>query len=1049
MYHVAGADGAVYGPVDKPTLEAWVTEGRIGNEALVSGGASAAWIPLSQHPDFTGAFPAADATRRPARKRHATALIAGGTAIALLVATLFAGVPLARSGRWGLLPDVIAGAFRGDSGAAPRPAGPVRSEAPAVREGPLPGISVDAPAGALDVERTFSGRPLDGAEMAQADASVQAHGLIALGGFDIDAGMTDEDLFHEPVEMSFDLEELGIPEQLWDDVGIATVTDDGTVFLVDSELRRGTLTVETRHNGTWLPVLIPMLVAAATTLVIKDRAEIPAGDFSAIYWKPGAQNFRVMYPKTWPSRDPAAVKAAADQYADLLRKHRLTPADLSAPSGTVSDDGASSPPSLDPFSDVRDLGAQMAERLDRLGALHADADFEALRGRVRSEAWLREAYLPTRVGNALTALDRGREYLDHRGFRKPGVEKYGIAVDVYIVDKPLAPELYGEAHNTWTSSPFIVLDGTKIPDAAPSAFDAAQKAAFDEIQMAAMHELFHVVQSAYVFMDRNAYLWFNEATAVLLELEAEKYYVNEKKYATTWDTTKRSYDAFFDPMEFFDSSGAKPNQQHGYGESYFFEFLRDYYFTTASAREQFLPKLYEDVASLRGGGVASLYRTTGGTPESLQKVFYAFTYASGDDLTTAHTGTGTTPKTPKATIDAAHPMHVMRFVKGGAPLSTLITQIDIAGAPVQPGTSTPTDPVYVLSTLGIEERGAIVRLSVPAVGKGEWDEITGGCVLPTQRRFHVMRAETYVTAPDTVASAGDAVTDHGPVVFGMYPGAPPTVDIKDEQVTVSWKPSPAAEVRTPDGSGALISGYRVTLTMPDGKTTTFSVKEPKAEFPLELIDKLLDADRQTGKNQLFRMLQGIGQRDAITLINMTGALSAGMRPKIRVAYQEVAAVPGSPRGPLSAVAEFEYGDEERTSKDVTGTWAGSVPFSEGGLMRIDIVQQAGGDFYGTMHWGDAIPIRGTWNASTQSWSIQSRESSVWMPMFLVFNGHLQKLPGDKLYLMAPPAVLSRHSAETPDLGWEPEAGAMELEDLLNQMQQELDQMQAPAEGGTP
>ena len=40
----------------------------------------------------------------------------------------------------------------------------------------------------------------------------------------------------------------------------------------------------------------------------------------------------------------------------------------------------------------------------------------------------------------------------------------------------------------------------------------------------------------------------------------------------------------------------------------------------------------------------------------------------------------------------------------------------------------------------------------------------------------------------------------------------------------------------------MISGYRVTLTMPDGKTTTFSVKEPKAEFPLELIDKLLSKD---------------------------------------------------------------------------------------------------------------------------------------------------------------------------------------------------------------
>lgn len=1040
MYHVTGVEGAVYGPVDKLTLDTWVAEGRIGQDSLISGGASVEWLPLTEHPDFAGHFAAAAVRPHTPRRRAFMAIVAGVTAFALLVVTVFAGVPLVRSNRWGLLPDVIAGTLRGDSGDAPHPEATTRPDTSAVHDEPFPGIKIDAPAGALDVDRAFTARRLDAAEMATADAAVSQQGLIALGGYDIDAGMAEEDLFFDPIDISFDLEDLGIPEALWSDVGIATVAKDGTVFLVDSELHRGVLAIETRHNGAWLPVLIPMLVAASTALVIKDRASIPAGDFSAIYWTPGAQHFRILYPSSWVSRDPAAVKQAEAEYAALLKKHKLTAADL-----------ASKPtaPAVDPFSELSDIGSQLAERLARLEALHADPEHQALRERAKSADWLKEAYLPTRVGHVLTALDRGREYLDHRGFRKPGVEKYGFATDVYIVDKSLGAELYGEAHNTWTASPFIVIDGTKVPDVDVSAFSALHKNAFDEIQMAAMHELFHVVQSAYVFVDRNRYLWFNEATAVLLEREAEGYYVTDKKYATTWDTTKRSYDVFFDPMDFFDSSGAKPNQQHGYGESYFFEFLRDYYFTTASARKQFLPKLYEDVASIRGGGIPSLYRTTGGTPESLQKVFYAFTYASGGEFVTAHTGTGTTPKTPQTTINAANPMHVMRFAKDGAPLSTLITQIDIDGAPGQSGAQKAVDPVYVLSTLGIEEHGAIVRLSVPAGSKGEWDEITGGCVLPAQRRFHVMRAETYVTAPAAVTGAGDAVTDHGPVVYGMYPGTAPTVEIKDEQVTVSWKPSPAAEVRQADGTGALISGYRVTLTMPDGKTTTFSVNEPRAEFPLELLDKLLKADKQTGKNQLFRALQSIGQRDAITLINITEALGAGMRPKIRIAYQEVAAIPGSPRGPLSAVTEFEYGDEERTSDDITGTWAGSVPFSEGELMRIDIVQQANGDFYGTMHWGDVIPIRGTWNATARSWSIEGRESQVWMPMFLVFNGQLQKLPGDKLYMFAPPALLSRHSSEAPDLGWEPEEGDMELKDLLNQIQQELDQMQVPAEGATP
>ncbi|MDY0340519.1 MAG: hypothetical protein RBS17_04830, partial [Coriobacteriia bacterium] len=652
MYHVTGADGVVYGPVDRPTLDAWVAEGRIGHDSSVSGGASPEWLPLAEHPDFGERFAAADMRPRMRHRRTLIAVIAGITAVAVLAATLFAGIPLARSGRWGLLPDVIAGTLRGNSGDAPHPAATEYSSISAVREEPLPGIKIDAPAGALDIERTFTARKLDAAEMTSADAIVSKQGLTVLGGYDIDAGMTEDDLFIKPIEIAFDLEDLGIPEALWGDVGIATVAEDGTVFLVDSALDRGVLSVETRHNGTWLPVLIPMLVAASTALVIKDRADIPKGEFSAIYWKPDTRHFRILYPSSWTSRDPVAVKQAEAEYTDLLKKHELTSADLTDRPTALT---------VDPFSELNDISSQLAERLDRLASLHADPEHQALREQVQSESWLKEAYLPTRVSHVLTALDRGREYLDHRGFRKPGVEKYGIATDVYIVDKSLGPELYGEAHNTWTASPFIVIDGTKIPDVDASAFTAAHKKAFDETQMAAMHELFHVVQAAYVFVDRNRYLWLNEATAVLLEHEAESYYVTEKKYATTWDTTKRSYAAFFDPMEFFDSSDAKPNQQHGYGQSYFLEFLRDYYFTTESAREQFLPKLYEDIASIRGGGISSLYRTTGGTPESLQKTFYAFTYASADDLATAHTGTGTTAKTPKATVDAANPMHVMRF----------------------------------------------------------------------------------------------------------------------------------------------------------------------------------------------------------------------------------------------------------------------------------------------------------------------------------------------------------------------------------------------------
>ncbi len=952
--------------------------------------------------------------------------IAGALAIVLLVTSVFVAGPLVRSGRWGLIPDVIAGTFRGANGDAPRPAERARSNAPAVHVEPMPGIRIDAPAGALDRERTFTAQPLSDSEIAAIEPALQEMSLVALGGYDIDAGMTETDLFYEPATFSFDLEELGIPEALWDSVGMVAVGEDGAPIMVASELHGGTLEVETRHNMSWLPVLLPMLAGVSYWGWTVDRQDIPRGEYNSIFWKTAESRFRIFYPVTWKPANPAAVKQMQDDVDRLWTKYKIPE------HPTRQDQG-------------------------KLAQFAADPELRALRELAGSEKWLTENYLPVKVTNALIGLDRGWDYLDSRNFRHPGIARVGCITNVYVVDYSLGAESFGAAHNTWTTSPFIVLDGTKIPDARESSLTPEQKVAFDTLQVTTLHELFHVVQAAYVFYDRNTWLWFNEAAALVLEQEAQSYYTTTKKFAQTWDTTERAYDPYINDMGHFYPKDSKPNQQEGYGQSYFWEFLKNYYFATGGSKDEFLPKLYDDVASVRGGGIASLYRTTGGTPESLSRVFYAFTYSAADKIQNAHNGLPasykddpTGPVKTVATVDkTASPVFIWRFASGGQPLSAQMVQVNIAGASVQPTASKPTDPVYVLSTNGIEEHGAIVRLSIPTAGTKAWDEIRGGCVLPTQARFTIMRAETYVETPSAISNAGSGTDPHGPIVFGMHPGEAPTVAVENRKVTITWKPSAAFQVKHEDGSPALIANYRVTLTMPDGKTTTFTVNEPKAEITTDLLDKLLKADKQASKNQVFKVLQGIGQRDAITLINITEALGAGARPKIKVAYQEVAAVPGSPRGPISAVAEFEYGDEERTTKDITGTWAGPVPFSEGELMAIDIIHRSNGDFYGTLHWGEDIPIRGTWNASSQSWAIEGREENVWMPMFLVFNGHLQKLPGDKLYMFAPPALLSRHSSEAPTLGWQPEEGDMELEQLLQQLQQEMNQTQTPSQEVAP
>ncbi len=1044
MYHVTGSDGVVYGPIDASTLRAWIADGRVDAATLVYGGASSEWVSLSRHPGFPAEEPVSP-TRRRLKTKH-LALIAGAVVTGVLIlALVVAGVALAPSGRTGLFPDVVMSGLRGSGGATPHPAPPIGSAAPAVRENPAPGIEIEAAAGALDQPRTFTAAPLGGEQLISADQKLLDQGLIALGGWDIDAGMSETDLFFDPVTMTFDLEELGIPEDLWGQVGIANIDSEGTVALLHSQHKGSKLSIETWHNGAWLPVLVPALLGTMYYGWTVDRAELPKGDFSAIYWKPDGIRYRILYSPSWQPRNEAEVKRAEAEYGQLIEKHKLTKDDLKADARET--EAAPTPMSMDPFSDLRDLAQQMAERVERLERLYSDPEYKKLRDTVRSEQWLKENFLPPRVTNAIVGLDRAWDYLDERGFRKPGIAKFETTTDVFLVDTSLGPEGFGEVRNTWTTMPFVVLDGTKIPDADLDTLDPAQKVVFDEYQSTALHELFHVVQSAYVFHARNKYTWFDEAAAVLLEHEAQEYYTSKKSYAQSWRTTKRSYDSFFQTMDFFDSKENRSNQQHGYGQSYFWQFLCDYYFTLSGSKEAFLVQLYEDFSRLRGGTLDSLYRTTGGTPETLTKAFYAFSYSAADDLQTANIGLAPGPAKTVVSVESTTPLHIMRFADGGTPLSVSMLEVRTAGVSSAP--SADSDPVYVLSTNGIEDLGAIVRVSARTNGAETWDEIRGGCVLPAERRMHVMRAETYVETPGELSSAGEGLGANGPVVFGMFVREAPTVEIEDETLIITWKPSAAANVKRSDGTRALISQYRVTLTTPGGRETNFLADEPRAEMPVAMLDKIVTAAERTNKNHIFKYLRLIGERDQITLIQMAEALGEGEKPKIKVAYREVAAIPGSPKGPLSKVAEFEYGDEDRATGDVTGTWGGSVPFSEGNLMRLDIIETGGGNIRGTMHWGDEIPFRGTWNPTSKSWSLEGRESNVWLPMFLVFNGHLQKLPGDRLYMFAPPALLSRADKATPDLGWQPEPEDTDLKNVLEQLQYELEQMQSPGQEVAP
>ncbi len=54
MYHVIGADGVQYGPVDEATLRDWAAHGRVGATSLTFRTGETQWVPLRDRAEFAG-----------------------------------------------------------------------------------------------------------------------------------------------------------------------------------------------------------------------------------------------------------------------------------------------------------------------------------------------------------------------------------------------------------------------------------------------------------------------------------------------------------------------------------------------------------------------------------------------------------------------------------------------------------------------------------------------------------------------------------------------------------------------------------------------------------------------------------------------------------------------------------------------------------------------------------------------------------------------------------------------------------------------------------
>lgn len=164
----------------------------------------------------------------------------------------------------------------------------------------------------------------------------------------------------------------------------------------------------------------------------------------------------------------------------------------------------------------------------------------------------RDLLEPQAVKRIRQALSTAHRYLHQvRGFKQPFCK-----LPVYVVPKLKAS--HGKLYNPWTGRRYLIL-GADATDA--------------QLNNTVLHELFHHHQLAYLWLDRVIYGRAMEASAALLEREAEPWYRDNKiPYESQ---TVGQFVALRHGIDGPGADEALPMTNHGYAMSWLLEWLRD------------------------------------------------------------------------------------------------------------------------------------------------------------------------------------------------------------------------------------------------------------------------------------------------------------------------------------------------------------------------------------------------------------------------------------------------------------------------------------------
>lgn len=934
--------------------------------------------------------------RRPSR---GLATVQLGTWVRIAAAILVLGMAmsiwaswsllLGGSGEWSLLPSVVRSVISNGWNGRLRPQARITHNTPAIDLRPDPALRITAPRGALDIEREFNVRRLDPDQVQVADGFDSLRMAVPLAAFEIDASMDDDDLFIEPVRLAFDLGELNIPKAQWAQVGLLHVDEDGRQRSLVTVLKRGTMATEIRHNGIILIVGLPAIPVSLGVLAGVDQVSkwgfkeaMVGGELSVVV----TPRFRIWFPKrALPWRDTpehrevqATLKERWQYYIDEMQTLQQT----GAPALTLSD---------------RKRLYAADERVQAATALLADGPF------------LRAYVLPNQVILVIDALVRAEKYLwTHRGFRKPSNQ-----VDIILPEQYTGPATsFGFQRDGHFVYPYVHLDLSKIPREAP---DTANPAELDELDTTVLHELFHVVQKEYFNWSKylspshvwsgQRYVWFQEATALVLEEDAEPYYRRQgwtrKAFGKTF--VAESHMGWFKlPLDAAGPSEAE-TQDKGYGASRFLLSLRDRYYQ--SNPDAFLKRYLETFGTFTSpvGALASVTSQSGLILGTDYRIF-ALRHAEAISFAA--------PKPVNRTLTRAKP--VAKWPLAAAPLSSAMCEFDYRSLD-------PKELDAALLVVRTEVNAEVpVGTRVRSGADSTWKSIDE--FLPVVSAPAAMRSRQALMVQRIDASAGewwerpiaswfsDAKTT---VVLLAKPTTPPKLELLPDAgtVMVEFPPSPleeAGELIRREARIAFGGGKEVTIAFTEGRLGEVVWRQIARDQSMGALAQMKDP-------RVKKLFLPQDLEDMLAIWSAFRGILGGDDLKLEIRYREVVKHRPSDGpedtgidGPWSEVFKvpIETPLPSGHPGDISGSWEGQIMLLHRPMFME--LAMAGLNIEGTMIMeGEMFRLEGVWIQDESAWEVTMLSTDPDDPGVSFIQPYLRALPDGSLWLPAPPAVLRR------------------------------------------